>query len=210
MLARHLCIYFAVLLFSASAVRAQDLVENAFRIPTKDAGKKGLEAVMVRPNERGPHPLVVLTHGTPREASDRPGMSPWQMVPQAREFARRGWTTVIVMRRGYDPDGNFYVQRTEKVETIRMDDLGSNITVDYLKIDVQGYELEIMRHGTTKLSNAAVIECEVEFLPMYRKQPLFGDVQCFLRDQGFVLHKLIDVGGRPFIDHSPRPILACP
>ena len=105
MLARHLCIYFAVLLFSTSAVRAQDLVENAFRIPTKDAGKRGLEAVMVRPNERGPHPLVVLTHGTPREASDRPGMSPWQMVPQAREFARRGWTTVIVMRRGYGDSG---------------------------------------------------------------------------------------------------------
>ena len=34
------------------------------------------------------------------------GMSPWQLVPQAREFARRGWTTVIVLRRGYgDSDG---------------------------------------------------------------------------------------------------------
>jgi dienelactone hydrolase len=105
MLTRHLSLYFALLLFSASSVRAQDLVENAFRIPTKDAGKKGLEAVMVRPNEPGPHPLAVLTHGTPREAGDRPGMSPWQMVPQAREFARRGWTTVIVMRRGYGDSG---------------------------------------------------------------------------------------------------------
>jgi dienelactone hydrolase len=105
MLARHLSIYFVLLLFSASTLRAQDLVENAFRIPTKDAGKKGLEAVMVRPNDAGPHPLAVLTHGTPREAGDRPGMSPWQMVPQAREFARRGWTTVIVMRRGYGDSG---------------------------------------------------------------------------------------------------------
>jgi dienelactone hydrolase len=59
----------------------------------------------VRPNEAGPHPLAVLTHGTPREAGDRPGMSPWQMVPQAREFARRGWTAVIVMRRGYGDSG---------------------------------------------------------------------------------------------------------
>jgi dienelactone hydrolase len=105
MLARQLTIYFALLLFSASTVRAQDLVENAFRIPTKDAGKKGLEAVMVRPNDPGPHPLAVITHGSPREASDRPGMSPWQMVPQAREFARRGWTSVVVMRRGYGDSG---------------------------------------------------------------------------------------------------------
>jgi dienelactone hydrolase len=102
---RSRAIYLTLLLFSASPTRAQDLVENAFRIPTKDAGKKGLEAVMVRPNESGPHPLAVLTHGSPREASDRPGMSPWQMVPQAREFARRGWTTVIVMRRGYGDSG---------------------------------------------------------------------------------------------------------
>ena len=102
-----------------------------------------------------------------------------------------------------DPSGNFHVQSTEKCETVRLDDLGSSIEVDYLKIDVQGYELEIMKHGTTKLSNAVVIECEVEFLPLYEKQPLFGDIQCFLREQGFVLHKLIDVGGRPFRPFSP-------
>ncbi len=63
---------------------------------------------MVRPNEPGPHPLAVLTHGTPREASERPEMSPWQMIPQAREFARRGWTTVIVLRRGYGDSGGGY------------------------------------------------------------------------------------------------------
>jgi dienelactone hydrolase len=104
MIARRVPILLAVL-FAARLGQAQDLVENAFRIPTKGAGKKGLEAVMVRPNEPGPHPLAVLTHGTPREAGDRPGMSPWQMIPQAREFARRGWTTVIVLRRGYGDSG---------------------------------------------------------------------------------------------------------
>jgi FkbM family methyltransferase len=102
-----------------------------------------------------------------------------------------------------DPSGNFHVQSMEKVETVRLDDLGPNITVDYLKIDVQGHELEVMRHGTTKLSKAVVIECEVEFVPIYWKQPLFGDVQCFLRDQGFMLHKLIDISGRPFRPFSP-------
>ncbi|MGB7284897.1 MAG: CocE/NonD family hydrolase [Candidatus Acidiferrum sp.] len=94
-----------LLLFLACRAESQDLVENAFRIPAKDAGKKGLEAVMVRPNEPGPHPLAVVTHGAPREGSDRAGMSPWQMIPQAREFARRGWTTVVVMRRGYGDSG---------------------------------------------------------------------------------------------------------
>ena len=57
--------------------------------------------------------------------------------------------------------------------------------------------------GPTALSNTLVIECEVEFVPLYREQPLFGDVQCFLRDQHFVLHKLIDVAGRPFRPFNP-------
>jgi hypothetical protein len=84
-----------------------------------------------------------------------------------------------------------------------LDDLDSSITIDYLKIDVQGYELEIMRNGRNKLSNAVVIESEVEFVPLYQNQPLLGDFQCFMRDEGFVLHKFIDVGGRPFRPFKP-------
>jgi FkbM family methyltransferase len=101
------------------------------------------------------------------------------------------------------PDDNFHVVRTEMVDTVRLDDLDSSITIDYLKIDVQGYELEIMRNGRNKLSNAVVIESEVEFVPLYQNQPLFGDLQCFMRDEGFVLHKFIDVGGRPFRPFKP-------
>ncbi len=84
---------------------AQSLVEQTLRIPMPEAGKKGLEAVMVRPYEPGPHPLALLSHGTPREADQRAGMTPWGLIPQAREFARRGWVAVIVMRRGYGDSG---------------------------------------------------------------------------------------------------------
>ena len=105
-----------------------------------------------------------------------------------------------------DPGGNFHIIGTEMVDTVRLDDLSSSITIDYLKIDVQGYELEIMRNGRKKLSNAVVIESEVEFVPLYQNQPLFGDIQCFMRDEGFVLHKFIDVAGRPFRPfNTPNP-----
>jgi dienelactone hydrolase len=95
----------ATLVARAQVSRAQELVEEALRIPMKEAGKKGLEAVMVRPNDGAAHPLALLNHGAPRESSDRPGMTPWSLLPQAREFARRGWTTVVVMRRGYGDSG---------------------------------------------------------------------------------------------------------
>jgi dienelactone hydrolase len=100
----------AAVLAMAGAVStsAQDLVESELRIPMKEAGKKGLEATMVRPNDGVAHPLALLAHGTPREPNDREGMTPWSLLPQAREFARRGWTTVIVMRRGYGDSGGGY------------------------------------------------------------------------------------------------------
>ncbi|HEX3505391.1 MAG TPA: CocE/NonD family hydrolase [Xanthobacteraceae bacterium] len=60
-----------------------------------------LEALFVRPSEPGRYPLALLAHGSPRTGADRPNMTPLAMLPQALEFARRGWAAVIVMRRGY-------------------------------------------------------------------------------------------------------------
>jgi len=107
----------------------------------------------------------------------------------------------LFMTIGCDTDPhNFQVVRSEPVETSRLDDLG--LEADFLKLDVQGSELDILRHATATLAGAVVIESEVEFVPLYRDQPLLGDIQCFLREHGFLLHKLIDVAGRPF-----RPLM---
>jgi dienelactone hydrolase len=87
---------------------AQSILITELRLPTHGAGKKGLEAVMVRPNDQAAHPLALMTHGTPREPDERAEMTPLRWIPQAREFARRGWTTVIVMRRGFGDSGGSY------------------------------------------------------------------------------------------------------
>jgi dienelactone hydrolase len=94
----------------APTATAQDLVERQLRIPAPGTGKKGLEAFMVRPSELGPHPLALINHGAPRAGGDRRKMSPSDMLPQAREFARRGWTTVVVMRRGYGDSGGDFAE----------------------------------------------------------------------------------------------------
>ncbi len=107
----HLVLATLALLVSAlGTVRAQDLVEGSLRIPMPEAGSKGLEAFMVRPNDTSRHPLALMTHGTPREASKRGEITALAFVPQAREFARRGWTTVIVVRRGYGASGGRYAE----------------------------------------------------------------------------------------------------
>jgi FkbM family methyltransferase len=104
------------------------------------------------------------------------------------------------------PGGNFHVVRTESVQTTRLDEVSDCALPDLIKIDVQGAELAVLAHGQQKLAHAVVVECEVEFVPLYRDQPLFCDIQAFLRERGFVLHKLVDVAGRcfrPFTRENP-------
>jgi dienelactone hydrolase len=95
---------------SDDATTSPSVLVTYLRIPTHSAGKKGLEAVMLRPNDSAPHPLALITHGTPREPQDRATMTPMRWIPQAREFARRGWTSVIVMRRGFGDSGTGYAE----------------------------------------------------------------------------------------------------
>jgi dienelactone hydrolase len=74
------------------------------------AGPRGLEALLVRTDEPGRHPLVLLNHGSPRVAAARPAMSPNELLPEAIELVRRGWTAAIVMRRGYGDSGGGFAE----------------------------------------------------------------------------------------------------
>ncbi len=84
------------------------------------------------------------------------------------------------------------------VQTQRLDDIPEITNIDFIKIDVQGAELDVIRGGTRVLKNAVVIHTEVEFVPMYKNQPLFGDVDAALRAQGFLLHSFVSMSGRAF------------
>ena len=107
---RSQCIGFVVclLLVGVVASRADNgFVQEPLRILLpSDLGT--LEALLVRPNAPGRYPLALIAHGSPRSAAERPDMTPLRMLPQALEFARRGWAALIVMRRGYgNSDGGW-------------------------------------------------------------------------------------------------------
>lgn len=80
------------------------------------------------------------------------------------------------------------VLERRKIQTVRLDDIEEIENIDLLKIDVQGGELEIFRNGLNRLRDCLIIHTEVEFLPMYEGQPLFSEVEQFLRKQGFLFH----------------------
>jgi FkbM family methyltransferase len=57
--------------------------------------------------------------------------------------------------------------------------------VSFVKLDTQGSELDILRGAEELLAECLGLEVEVEFSPMYTGQPLFHEVDKFLRDRGF-------------------------
>jgi dienelactone hydrolase len=82
--------------------QAEGIRQDPLQIRTVISGKPySLEALVVRPDDNQPHPLALINHGSPRDADDRAGMSPNRMWLQAAAFARRGWTAVTFLRRGY-------------------------------------------------------------------------------------------------------------
>ena len=54
-----------------------------------------------------------------------------------------------------------------------------------MKIDVQGFELNVLRGSENTLKNVDIILIETSFYELYKNQPLFKDIFGFLNDQGF-------------------------
>lgn len=81
--------------------------------------------------------------------------------------------------------------------------------IDFIQLDVQGAELPVLEGASEilKRSTLAIIT-EVEFTELYIGQPLFGDVDIYLRKQGFTLFDLFnlhrDVRRMPLVSPDHR------
>lgn len=87
---------------------------------------------------------------------------------------------------------------THPVTTTKVDDIVDIGDVDFFKIDVQGGELAVFQNAVKALAGTLVIQTEVEFLELYKGQPMFADVDMFLRGAGFQFHTFDGFGRRTF------------
>lgn len=78
----------------------------------------------------------------------------------------------------------FDVEKSLKIPTYQLDEIVDG-DVDFLKIDTQGGELEILKGGTELLDSAIGFELEVSFASLYLDQPLFHHLAEFALDRGF-------------------------
>jgi hypothetical protein len=63
-----------------------------------------------------------------------------------------------------------------------------------VKIDVQGYEAEVIEGMGNRLAETLCVELEASFIPFYCGQPVFQDVHDLMRRKGFDLVKLRPIG----------------
>lgn len=89
------------------------------------------------------------------------------------------------------------------VQTKRLDDIAEIGEIDFIKIDVQGGELAVFNGASRALSGALLIQTEVAFVEIYKGQPMFADVDIFLRKAGFQFHGMNGFTGRAF-----KPLIA--
>ncbi len=86
------------------------------------------------------------------------------------------------------------------VKTVTLDSVDPIRGADFLKLDIQGAELEALMGAAELLSTILVIECEVNFVQQYVGQPLFAEIELFLRRHGFMFHRFSGYGSRVLED----------
>lgn len=78
----------------------------------------------------------------------------------------------------------FSIENNEQVSVGTIDKIIKTES-DFIKIDIQGGELEVLKGSNSVLENTLGIELEVEFQEIYQKQPLFGEICKYLESKNF-------------------------
>jgi FkbM family methyltransferase len=86
----------------------------------------------------------------------------------------------------------FEVINTEMITTTRLDDVSISCP-DFLKLDIQGGELNALLGAEEKLKCVFGLELEVEFVQIYKDQPLFGEIVSDLNRSGFQFLDFIEI-----------------
>ncbi len=93
----------------------------------------------------------------------------------------------------------FEVVDTQSVKTISLDTFTKQYEValpDFIKLDIQGAEYEVLKGGASTLDNVVGIFLETQLRELYLGAPLFTDIHTLLIDLGF---RLISCEYNPYL-----------
>ena len=82
-----------------------------------------------------------------------------------------------------DPE-RFKILEKKKVSLTTLDELEIK-NIDFIKVDTQGSELNILNGSANSLKNVLGFEVEVSFIKIYKNQPLFSDINNFMMENNY-------------------------
>lgn len=99
--------------------------------------------------------------------------------------------TALKFFNGFEHFGK--IHKTEQIQTKRLDDVEGIHAIDMLKMDIQGSELSVLNNGLITLKDCLAIQLEISYICLYENQPTFGEVDIWMRGNGFAPHCFLDV-----------------
>ncbi len=154
------------------------------RLTAVDGDERHAEGIV---NAYGPDTQIVsdiLADGNPAKlylATPASGMSSI-LAPSERNLA---------FFNGFTDFGR--VESVIDVDTRRPADVPALQNIDYLKMDIQGAELAVLKNAGQALDQCVAIQLEASFVTLYENQPTFGEVDLWMRANGFHPHCFVDV-----------------
>ena len=87
---------------------------------------------------------------------------------------------------------NIKKKSEEEIEVKRLDDIfDDNQIFNLIKLDVQGYELEVLKGGIEVLKQTKIVLIEMQNHDIYSKAPKYYDLDAFLREHHFILYDIV-------------------
>lgn len=83
------------------------------------------------------------------------------------------------------------------LQTSTLDEVVGELVCDFIKIDVQGYELDVLAGGSRTLRRAEAVLIEVSVIEVNAGAPLMHEVVRFMDEAGFIVADVIEMHARP-------------
>jgi FkbM family methyltransferase len=123
----------------------------------------------------------------------------WHIAPRAAVGAKAGVAQINVSQNSHSssllpvtatsttaaPSSAFI--GTVETPVIALDGYALRDAATFIKVDTQGFEMEVLKGSTKLLKTAKGVQLEMSFTPMYEGAPDFETLYKFMIDRGFVL-----------------------
>lgn len=133
----------------------------------------------------------------------KPGMSVHRVLlganPLEHVTLHEAETASSVLVEHHDQQHGLGYHRMQTLDGVVRDEFKGE-SPDFLKLDVQGYELEVLKGAEQTLKGVRMILAEVNLIDIHKGVPLLSELVAWLNERGFVAFDVCGLARRPLDD----------